>query len=134
MQSSEKYQHTCLPAQARLQYRDNISKDAIVIADGNLIRSVTWHLNRDDNYMNSENELLYGMEHPDAHDHLLAIEAFRALIKKNADCVVLIACENECTEKYFRSSPERTITQIWGAFRFWCFLPAYQTELYGTRS
>ncbi len=78
---------------------DSLPPDSIVIANGSLMRAVSWSLQRDDVYVIDDfGEAGYGLSMPDGSGRYLEPEDLAMLLRQSKanGKEVLIACENKC--------------------------------------
>ncbi|WP_051957787.1 phospholipid carrier-dependent glycosyltransferase [Desulfobacter vibrioformis] len=81
------------------KYRQNVSRDDIIISDENSLRAVCWYLKRNDVYiLGGAGEMDYGLTYPDAKGRQLDAKAAAGLIRENRGKAILIARVRNVTQ------------------------------------
>jgi 4-amino-4-deoxy-L-arabinose transferase len=118
-----------MPGEFLEQYRNKIADDAIIIAEGSIIRAVTWYLKRDDVFLIKKKELAYGLEYPDASHRFLDTERFRKLLEDNAgQRDILLVCKSVCEHKVDSQLQSSAIRHTYGTFSLW-YVPGSEKQI-----
>ena len=109
-----------MPGDFLQQYRNRITADTIIIAEGRMIRAVDWYLHRDDAFLIQEDELAYGLGYPDASNRYLDSRRFQQLLETNAGRRdILLLCRSRCEHDLDTLLPADAEHRSYGQFNAW---------------
>ena len=101
------------------QVSESLPADAVVMANGSLVRSVSWSLRRDDIYVIQDyGETAYGLRSADGVDRFLEPGALANLLRESvaASKDVLVICKNECEDETLNLLPGNVERSSFGNF------------------
>jgi len=112
-----------MPGRLFTEVRNKISSNTLVVADGAILRAVSWYLKRDNVYLLSPNEMSYGLSYPDAAGRLLDPETFAALLANKQHRPVAVFCIAGCPKAIKASFPLTGKRYSYGKFSMWLIQP-----------
>lgn len=93
----------------------DLPRDSIVVANGSLVRAVSWALKRSDLYVvDHGGETTFGLNAPDAGGRFLTGDAFGKLIISGKD--ILLICKRKCSPETLKHLPDDAVVSAYGIF------------------
>jgi len=109
-----------MPGKFLLQNAGQISKDTLIVADGDLIHAVNWYFKRSDVYLTTTGELTYGLSYADSAYRLLKGKKLQQFLSRNMNKKpVVIVDRADNYQKIEALMPARAKISRWGNFVLW---------------
>ncbi len=108
-----------MPGELFTEVQHKINSNTLVVADGAILRAVSWYLKRDDVYLLNSDEVSYGLSYPDAAGRLLDPKAFAALLANKQHRSVAVFCIAGCPKAIRASFPVTSQRYSYGKFSMW---------------
>ncbi len=109
-----------MPGKFLLQNAHQVSKNTLLVTNGNLVHAVNWYFKRSDVYQTSTGELSYGMSYADSAQRLLGGKKLQQFLSRNINKKpIVIVTQADAYQKMKALLPARAKVSRWGDFVLW---------------